>query len=79
MLIQLYSIWSEVANLLKTITSPAAVLMGYWMLVSQNTTLFQGIWKAPPNRPYFRIKINQSIHLNWMMNNLDKDKFQNKE
>ena len=38
-----------VANLLKTITSPAMVLTGYWTLVSQNTTLLYGIWIALPN------------------------------
>ena len=36
-------------NLLKTITSPAPVLTGYWTLVSQDTTLLHGIWIALPN------------------------------
>ena len=51
MLVHLYNNWSgvHVVNLLKTIMSPTLVLPGYWMLVSQDTTLLHGIWIVLPN------------------------------
>ena len=61
-IIQYMKLGTHIWNLLKIITSPATVLTGYWMLVSQDTTLLHGICIALPNYRTLEPFVNQYLH-----------------